>query len=30
MNTCNRLLSLDWLRSGPVHDNRERTFKVKI
>ena len=30
MNTCNRLLSLDWLQSGPVHDNLERTFKVKI
>ena len=27
MNTCNRLLSLDWLHSGRVHENLEKNFK---
>jgi len=30
MNTCNRLLSLDWLHSGRVHDNLEKNFKIKL
>jgi hypothetical protein len=30
MNTCNRLLSLDWLHSGRVHDNLEKNFGVKL
>ena len=30
MNTCNRLLSLDWLRSGRVHDNLEKNFAIKL
>lgn len=29
MNTCNRLLSLDWLHSGRVHDNLEKNFGIK-
>jgi len=30
MDTCNRLLSLDWLHSGRVHDNLEKNFKIKL
>jgi len=30
MNTFDHLLSLDWLRSGRVRDNLERTFKIKL
>ncbi len=30
MSTCNRLLSLDWLRSGRVHDNLDKDFGVKL
>jgi hypothetical protein len=30
MNTCNRLLSLDWLHSGRVHDNLENNFAIKL
>jgi hypothetical protein len=30
MNTCNRLLSLDWLQSGRVHDNLEKNFGIKL
>jgi hypothetical protein len=30
MNTCNRLLSLDWLHSGRVHDNLEKNFGIKL
>ncbi len=30
MNTCNRLLSLDWLYSGRVHDNLEENFGIKL
>jgi hypothetical protein len=30
MNTCNRLLSLDWLHSGRVHDNLEKNFGTKL
>lgn len=30
MNTCNRLLSLDWLHSGRVHDNLEQNFGIKL
>jgi hypothetical protein len=28
MNTCNRLLSLDWLYTGRVHDNLEKNFGI--
>jgi hypothetical protein len=28
MNTCNQLLSLDWLHSGRVHDNLQKNFGV--
>ena len=30
MNTCNRLLSLDWLRSGRIHDTLEENFGIKL
>lgn len=30
MNTCNRLLSLDWLRSGRIHDTLEQNFGIKL
>ena len=30
MNTCNRLLSLDWLQSGRIHDNLEKNFGTKL
>jgi hypothetical protein len=30
MNTCHSLLSLDWLRSGRVHGNLEKTFKIRL
>jgi hypothetical protein len=30
MNTCNRLLSLDWLHSGRIHDNLEQNFGIKL
>jgi hypothetical protein len=30
MNNCNRLLSLDWLHSGRVHDNLEKNFGIKL
>jgi len=30
MNTCNRLLSLDWLRTGRVRENLEKNFGVKF
>lgn len=30
MNTCNRLLSLDWLRSGRVRDNLKKTFEIEL
>jgi hypothetical protein len=30
MNTCNRLLSLDWLRSGRIHDTLEQNFKITL
>jgi len=30
MHICNELLSLDWLHSGRVHDNLEKTFSVKL
>ena len=30
MNTLDHLLSLDWLRSGRVRDNLEKTFKIKL
>lgn len=30
MNTCNRLLSLDWLHAGRVHDNLEKNFGIKL
>ncbi len=30
MNTCNRLLSLDWLRAGRVHDNLQKDFFVQF
>jgi hypothetical protein len=30
MNTCNRLLALDWLTSGRVHDNLKKDFGVEL
>lgn len=30
MNNCNRLLSLDWLHSGRIHDNLEKNFGIKL
>ena len=30
MNTCNRLLSLDWLQTGRVRDNLEENFGIKL
>jgi hypothetical protein len=30
MNVCNQLLSLDWLHAGRVHDNLEKTYRVKL
>ncbi len=30
MNTCNRLLSLEWLHAGRVHDNLEKNFGIKL
>ena len=30
MNMCNQLLSLDWLHSGRVHENLDKTFGVKL
>jgi len=30
MNTCNRLLSLEWLFSGRIHDNLEKNFGIKL
>jgi hypothetical protein len=30
MNTCDRLLSLDWLHTGRVHDNLAKDFKVDL
>lgn len=30
MNTCNRLLSLEWLRAGRVRENLEHTFGIKL
>jgi len=30
MNTCNRLLSLDWLQTGRVRDNLEKNFGIKL
>ncbi len=30
MNTCNRLLSLDWLENGRVHENLKKNFGVEL
>jgi multisubunit Na+/H+ antiporter MnhB subunit len=30
MNACDRLLSLDWLRSGRIRENLERVFGTKL
>jgi len=30
MHVCDELLSLDWLRAGRIHDNLEKTYRVKL